>query len=108
LGLSDTFTAYLITFLVLVGFWSGRAEETGEPDMASPAYSRATLLHLLAVTCLPFSMLAVSRYDLAAAVWNYGANMSLLSVTAFAISRAGNSIPGNIHLCPLSGLQRSL
>ena len=47
-GLSDTFTAYLITFFVLIGFWSGRAQkETGEPDMASPAYTRATLLHLL-------------------------------------------------------------
>ena len=87
-GLSDTFTAYLITFFVLVGFWSGRAqEETGAPDMASPAYARATLLHLLGVTFLPFSMLAVSRYDLAAAVWIYGANMIWLAVTALLISR---------------------
>lgn len=44
-SLSDTFTAYIITFFVLVGFWSGRAAETGEPDMASPAYARATLWH---------------------------------------------------------------
>jgi uncharacterized membrane protein len=87
-NLSDTFTAYIITFFVLVGFWSGRAAETGEPDMASPAYARATLWHLLAVTFLPFSMLAVSRYDVAGAVWIYGANMILLAVTAMAISRA--------------------
>jgi uncharacterized membrane protein len=87
-GFSDTFTAYLITFFVLVGFWSGRAqEETGEPDMASPAYTRATLFHLLGVTFLPFSMLAVSRYDLAAAVWIYGANMIWLAVTALLLSR---------------------
>ncbi len=87
-GFSDTFTAYLITFFVLVGFWSGRAqEETGEPDMASPAYARATLLHLLGVTFLPFSMLAVSRYDLAVAVWIYGSNMIWLAVTALLISR---------------------
>lgn len=86
-GLSDTFTAYIITFFVLVGFWSARAEETGEPEMASPAYARATLLHLLAVTFLPFSMLAVSRYDVAGAVWIYGANMILLAVTALTISR---------------------
>jgi uncharacterized membrane protein len=85
--LSDTFTAYIITFFVLVGFWSGRATETGEPEMASPAYTRATLVHLLAVTFLPFSMLAVSRYDVAGAVWIYGANMILLAVTAMAISR---------------------
>lgn len=92
-GLSGTFTAYLITFFVLVGFWSGRAqEEISEPDVASPAYARATLFHLLGVTFLPFSMLAVSRYDLAAAVWIYGANMIWLAVTALAISRAANAI----------------
>jgi uncharacterized membrane protein len=85
--LSDTFTAYVITFFVLVGFWSGRAVETGEPEMASPAYTRVTLVHLLAVTFLPFSMLAVSRYDVAGAVWIYGANMILLAATALAISR---------------------
>jgi uncharacterized membrane protein len=85
--LSDTFTAYIITFFVLVGFWSGRAVETGEPEMASPAYTRVTLVHLLAVTFLPFSMLAVSRYDVAGAVWIYGANMILLAATALAISR---------------------
>jgi uncharacterized membrane protein len=94
-GFSDTFTAYLITFFVLVGFWSGRAQDdTGEPDMASPAYARATLLHLLGVTFLPFSMLAVSRYDLAAAVWIYAANMIWLAVTALLISRAAERDSG--------------
>ena len=39
-SLSDTFTAYIITFFVLVGFWSGRAEETrrtriGEPGLCT-------------------------------------------------------------------------
>lgn len=29
-SLSDTFIAYLITFFVLVGFWFGRAKETGD------------------------------------------------------------------------------
>jgi uncharacterized membrane protein len=92
--LSDTFTAYLITFFVLVGFWSGRAGETAEPKIASPAYARATLWHLLAVTFLPFSMLAVSRYDVAGAVWIYGANIILLAMTAIAISRAAERDSG--------------
>jgi uncharacterized membrane protein len=85
--LSDTFTAYLITFFVLVSFWFGRAKAIGEPEMASVGYAWAMLLHLLAVTFLPFSMLAVSRYDVAGAVWIYGANMILLAVTALLISR---------------------
>jgi uncharacterized membrane protein len=90
-GLSDTFIAYLITFFVLVGFWFGRAKETREPEMASPAYALVVFLHLLGVTFLPFSMLAVSRYDLAAAIWSYGANMILLAVTSLAISEVSNS-----------------
>ena len=84
--LSDTFIAYLITFFVLVSFWFGRAKETGEPEMASAAYAWAVLLHLLSVTFLPFSMLAVGRYDVPGAVWFYGANMILLALTAIAIS----------------------
>jgi uncharacterized membrane protein len=90
---SDTFTAYLITFFVLVGFWFGRAKQTGEPEMASQAYARATLLHLLGVTLLPFSMLAVSRYDLAAAVWIYGANMILLAMPALTLPNARAAAP---------------
>jgi TMEM175 potassium channel family protein len=103
-GLSDTFTAYLITFFVLIGFWSGRAqEETGEADMASPAYARATLLHLLGVTFLPFSMLAVSRYDLAAAVWIYGANMIWLAVTSLLVSRAAERDSGRAGVSETEG-----
>ena len=85
-SLSDTFIAYLMTFFVLVSFWFGRAKENGEPEMASAAYAWAVLLHLLSVTFLPFSMLAVSRYDVAAAVWIYGANMILLSLSAIPIA----------------------
>jgi uncharacterized membrane protein len=86
-GLSDTFIAYVIAFFVLVSFWFGRAKAINEPEMASPAYTWATLVYLLAVTFMPFSMLAVSRYDVAGAVWIYGANMILLAVTALAVSR---------------------
>jgi uncharacterized membrane protein len=85
--LTDTFLAYLITFFVLVSFWFGRAQADGEPETASPAYAWANLLHLLAVTFLPFSMLTVGRYDVPAAAWVYGANMLLLAVTALAIAR---------------------
>jgi TMEM175 potassium channel family protein len=85
-SLSDTFIAYLITFFVLVSFWFGRAKADGEPELASPAYAWAVLLHLLSVTFLPFSMLAVGRYDVPAAIWIYGANMIMLAVTAMAIS----------------------
>jgi len=51
-------------------------------------------LQLLSVTFLPFSMLAVSRYDVAGAVWIYGANMILLAVTALLIARAAERDAG--------------
>ena len=70
-----------------MSFWFGRAQADGEPETASPAYAWATLLHLLAVTFLPFSMLTVGRYDVPAAASVYGANMLLLAVTALAIAR---------------------
>ena len=84
--LADTFVAYLITFFVLVSFWFARAKADGEPETASPAYAWAALLHLLAVTFLPFSMLTVGRYNVPGAAWIYAANMILLAVTALAIT----------------------
>jgi transmembrane protein TMEM174 (potassium channel) len=52
-GLSDTFTAYLITFFVLIGFWSGRAqEETGEAEMASrPTRGRRSCICSASPSC---------------------------------------------------------
>jgi uncharacterized membrane protein len=76
----------LFTELLRIANWFGRAKETGEPEMAGAAYAWAVLLHLLSVTFLPFSMLAVGRYDVPGAVWFYGANMILLGLTAIAIS----------------------
>jgi uncharacterized membrane protein len=86
-NLSDTFIAYVIAFFVLVSFWFARAQPDGEPEAASAAYTWATLLHLLAVTFVPFSMLAAGRYEVAGAAWIFGANMIALAVTAFAITR---------------------
>lgn len=83
--LADTFIAYIITFFVLVSFWFGRARADEEPKMASAAYAWAVLIQLLSITFLPFSMLAVSRYDFPAAIWIYGINMILLSLSAIAI-----------------------
>jgi uncharacterized membrane protein len=96
--LSDTFVAYVITFFVLVSFWFARAQPDEEPETASEAYTWATLLHLLSVTFLPFSMLAVGRYDVPAAAWIYGANMILLAVTAFAISRIAERDSGRARV----------
>jgi uncharacterized membrane protein len=86
LGLGGTFIAYIVTFLVLATFWLGRARTKEEPEWASGAYAWSVLLHLFFVTLLPFSMVVVGRYDLAPAIWVYGANMVLLALTAIVIT----------------------
>ena len=95
---SDTFVAYLIAFFVLVSFWFARAQADDEPEAASTAYAWATLLHLLGVTFVPFSMLAVGRYDVAGAAWIFGANMILLAVTAYVISRVAERDSGRARV----------
>jgi uncharacterized membrane protein len=84
--LTDTFIAYIITFLLLAIFWTGQAVTKEEPETASDAYAWAVLAHLFFVTLLPFSMLVAGRYDLLPAIWIYGGNLILLGVTALAIT----------------------
>jgi len=77
LGLGGTLIAYVVTFLVLATFWLGRARTKEEPESARGAYAWSVLFHLFFVTLLPFSMIVAGRYNLAPAIWVYGANMIL-------------------------------
>jgi uncharacterized membrane protein len=86
LGLGDTFISYVITFLVLASFWLARAQTKEEPEAASAAYAWSLLSHLFFVTLLPFSMILAGRYNLAPAIWVYGANMIFLALTAMGIT----------------------
>jgi TMEM175 potassium channel family protein len=86
LDLGDTFIAYVITFLVLASFWIARARTKEEPEGASGAYAWSLLSHLFFVTLMPFSMIVAGRYDLAPAIWLYGANMIFLALTAIGIT----------------------
>jgi uncharacterized membrane protein len=86
LGLGDTFIAYVVSFLVLATFWLGRAQTKEEPETASSAYAWSVLFHLFFVTLLPFSMIVAGRYDLAPAIYVYGANMVFLALTAIGIT----------------------
>jgi uncharacterized membrane protein len=86
LGLGDTFIAYAVSFLVLATFWLGRAQTKEELERASSAYAWSVLFHLFFVTLLPFSMIVAGRFDLAPAIFVYGANMVLLALTAIGIT----------------------
>jgi len=86
LGLGGTFIAYVVSFLVLATFWLGRARTKEEPEEASGAYAWSVLFHLFFVTLMPFSMIVAGRYDLAPAIWVYGANMVFLALTAIGVT----------------------
>ena len=86
LDLGGTLIAYVVTFLVLASFWLGRARTKEEPESASGAYAWSLLFHLFFVTLLPFSMIVAGRYQLAPAIWVYGANMIFLALTAIGIT----------------------
>jgi uncharacterized membrane protein len=86
LDLGGTFIAYVVSFLVLATFWLGRAQTKEEPETASSAYAWSVLFHLFFVTLLPFSMIVAGRYDLAPAIYVYGANMVFLALTAIGIT----------------------
>ena len=84
--LTDTFIAYIVTFLLLALFWAGQAATREEPERVSDAYAWAVLAHLFFVTLLPFSMLVAGRYDLFPAIWIYGGNLIFLGMTSLAIA----------------------
>ena len=97
-SLADTFTAYVITFLVLASFWLGRARAGDGPDTASAAYAWATIFHLFPVTFMPFAMLVAGQFDYPAAIWLYGANMILLAVSVIGISLIAGGKTGRAGL----------
>ncbi len=95
-GLKDSFIAYIITFLVLTVFWFGRASVKGEPEAATGAYAWAVLFHLFSITCMPFSMIVLGRYDFAPAIWLYGGNMILSALTSIWTQSSSSAIPGAV------------
>lgn len=82
--LSDTFLAYVITFVVLASFWIWRVKGSGRPA-AGGGLVWAVLAHLFFVTLMPFSMIVIGRYELAPAIWAYSGNMIFLALTAIGI-----------------------
>lgn len=85
-NLADTFLAYVITFVVLGGFWIWRAKDEAR-STTSGALVWATLTHLFFVTLMPFSMVVIARYSFAPAIWVYSGNMIFLALTAAMIVR---------------------
>ena len=85
-GLGDSLLVYVISFVVLAVRWIGQARLRPEPEAASAEHVWWVLIHLFFITLMPFSTMVVGRYDLAPAVFIYGAHILLTSQPALPIS----------------------
>lgn len=94
LDLQSTLIAYIVTFLVLAMFWLGRARPHDGPESVSASYTWAVLAQLFFITCMPFSMMVLGRYELSPAVWLYAINMALCAGMAIVISHVGERDAG--------------
>jgi uncharacterized membrane protein len=95
LDLDGTLIAYVVTFVVLAMFWLGRAQARNGGEFVSGAYTWAVLAQLFFITCMPFSMMVLGRYELWPAVWLYAANMTLCAAMSIAISYVGERDSGH-------------
>ena len=86
LDLQGTLIAYVVTFLVLAVFWLGRARPRDGSEVVSSAFTWAVLGQLFFITCMPFSMMVLGRFELSPAIWLYAANMTLCAALAILIS----------------------
>jgi len=70
--LQTQFLVYVISFIVLGLRWMSLAKMSRRHETVEDKYVHWSLLHLLLVTCVPFSTMVVGRYGaLAPAIWLY-------------------------------------
>jgi uncharacterized membrane protein len=94
LDLQGTLIAYVVTFVVLAMFWLGRARPSNGTEFVGGAFTWAVLAQLFFITCMPFSMMVLGRYELSPAVWLYAINMTLCAAMAIVISYLGERDSG--------------
>jgi uncharacterized membrane protein len=86
-GLTDLWPKvfpYLLSFGVLGLRWLAAVQTRSRAELLGGAYIRWWLLHLLLITCVPFTTIVVGRYaSLAPAVWLYAGNIGLLAAASW-------------------------
>jgi uncharacterized membrane protein len=98
LELKSKALVYVVTFFVVGLRWLGNTQLAAGRETVSGQFARWTLLHLLLITCMPFSTMMIGRYDdFALAVWIYAANMALggfvaMRLVVIAAHEAGRKV----------------
>jgi len=84
--LMPKFFPYVLSFLVLGLRWLSGVQVRTRAETVGRGYFRWWLVHLLLITCVPFTTIVVGRFaNLAPAIWLYAGNMALLGVSAFGL-----------------------
>ena len=86
---------YVISFYVLSLRWSGLVRTSPRGETVGEQYTWWALVHLLAVTLVPFTTTVVARYIwLAPAIWLYASNMILFALIAVRMNALAQADQG--------------
>ena len=81
--LSSQLLVYVLSFYVLALRWVGMVRLAPRGEEVSEPYAKWALVHLLLITFVPFTTMAIGRYPtLAPAVWLYAGNTIAFALVA--------------------------
>jgi uncharacterized membrane protein len=85
--LRTQFLVYVISFIVLGLRWMSLAKMSRRHETVADKYVHWSLLHLLLITCVPFSTMVVGRYgEFAPAIWLYCGNTILAALVGMRMT----------------------
>jgi uncharacterized membrane protein len=83
LELKTQFLVYVISFIVLGLRWMSLAKLSRQHETVDDRYVHWALVHLLLITCVPFSTMVVGRYgEFVPAIWLYCGNTIVAALAA--------------------------
>ncbi|HET6971473.1 MAG TPA: TMEM175 family protein [Phenylobacterium sp.] len=89
-GLAPKFWPYVLSFAVLGQRWRLTVRNRTAHESVGQAYVNWWLVHLLAVTFVPFASMLIGRYaSLAPSIWVYSANLAALSISGWGLASTG-------------------
>jgi uncharacterized membrane protein len=98
LGLWGKFVPYALSFVVLGLRWLSTVRVRTRSETVALGYAPWWIVHMLLITCVPFSTMVLGRYaQFAPAVWLYAGNTALIGLIALrmmALTSDGERAPG--------------
>ena len=98
IGLGPKFWPYALSFLVLGLRWLATIQVRSRTESFNREYAMWWLLHMLLITCVPFTTIVVGRFaQFAPAIWLYAGNTLLIGAVAYRLLMLTDVEPGE-HL----------